>query len=505
MSTIELSNRRTTGSSAPVPRWAWRLLAGVVTVFITASTFPGQSIASASPTALAPSSVQGDIFAANSLASTISVYGAGSSGGTQPLFTLFRGLDVPSGMAFDPAGDLWVANYADSTVVEFAAQDLGNSASVPSVTITSDSSGSLNSPVGMAFDAAGNLWVANDVSNTIVEYAKATLAAGAVSPTGVTPAVTISSGPAKILNGPYALAFDSSGDLWVGNYDNSTVVELAKDGLVHGPGTPRLTISPGPSVGLNSPGGLAFDAEGDLWVASNLSNKLLEYSAAQLALTAPGPAVTISANPYGSLNSPEGLAFDRSGNLWVANYGNDSVAEFAGSQLIGSGPVPPSLIAGPETGLRAPGSIAIAPWPGPTPSTAPALSASLTALKGQPGLARLELRCQKGPCSGLIEVVNRPPLNGARTKGARASRGTTPLGSVHYSLARGQVGRFTVHLVPKARSSLTGLASYRIDDVELVITLRGGRAITLHLATPGPRRPLRHAGVPNGLAIVSRA
>ena len=139
------------------------------------------------------------------------------------------GLDVPNSLAFDSSGDLWVANFGSRAVVDPRRQQLSGGPVVPALTISSGRSGSLNSPAGMAFDASGDLWVANDLSNTLVEYSKISLTHGPVVPD-----VTITSEGSKSLSGPYALAFDSAGDLWVANYDNSTLVDYPKNRLASG-------------------------------------------------------------------------------------------------------------------------------------------------------------------------------------------------------------------------------------------------------------------------------
>jgi sugar lactone lactonase YvrE len=324
------------------------LLAGLCTTGLG-----GGAVAAGEPAPKAPASA-GSIVVANSLAGTITSYAGASTGDAVPISTLYRGLDVPNSMAFDSSGNLWVANFGNRTLVEYTHHHAGRGPAVPAETITSDGSGSLDSPAGLAVDAAGDLWVANDLSGTVVEYSKASLASGPV-----VPAVTISSDRSRSLSGPYALAFDSSGDLWVANYDNSTVVKYPKRALTSGRQVPAVTISADSSGSLNSPAGLAFDAAGDLWVSANLSNKVLEYTRRELLSGHLRPAVIISSTSWGSLNSPEGLAFDRAGNLWVANYGNDSVAEFGRSELSSSGSWLPSVIAGPGTELVSPGYIAI--------------------------------------------------------------------------------------------------------------------------------------------------
>ncbi len=330
------------------------LLAVAPVLLASMMTVRAAEPARAKPTAFA--NRNGALVVTNGLAGTITAYPTGSSGNAAPSRELSLGPDVPNSIAFDPSGNLWVANFGAHTVAEYRGDDLAGGARGPAVTITSDRSYSLNSPAGLAIDAAGDIWVANDLSNTVVEYARGSLTSGPV-----VPLVTISSDHSSSLSGPYALAFDSSGDLWVANYDNSTLVKYPRDRLVSGNRAPAVTISADSSGSLNSPAGLAFDAAGDLWVAANLSNKVLEYTHRQLVSGRPRPEVTISANARGSLNSPEGLAFDRAGNLWVANYGNNSVAEFPPSELSASGRWPPVVIAGPGTGLLSPGAVAIDP------------------------------------------------------------------------------------------------------------------------------------------------
>jgi sugar lactone lactonase YvrE len=84
---------------------------------------------------------------------------------------------------------------------------------------------------------------------------------------------------------------------------------------------------------INAPQGVAFDNTGDLWIANSNTNTLLEYTKNELSKASPTPVVTILCNSSGSSNGPGGLIFDRSGNLWVANTSTSTVVEFAKSQL----------------------------------------------------------------------------------------------------------------------------------------------------------------------------
>ena len=185
-----------------------------------------------------PTGAGGTLAVVNSLANTVTAYGAAASGDASPTATLTLGLDIPDCAAFDAAGHLWVVNYNGRSVVEYASDAFSGGPQAPERTISSDSSGSLNSPAGCAFDQSGDLWVANDLTNTIVEYAPDGLASGAQ-----VPVATISSDGSHSLSGPVALTLDQAGDLWVANYDNSTVVEYTRSDLASGA---RSQLSPFP-------------------------------------------------------------------------------------------------------------------------------------------------------------------------------------------------------------------------------------------------------------------
>ncbi len=77
------------------------------------------------------------------------------------------------------------------------------------------------------------------------------------------------------------------------------------------------------------------------------------------------PAIVLTANA-GSLDGPAGLAFDASGDLWIANMLNNSVVEFTPAQIAASGdPAPATVITG--SSLSAPFGIAFDPHPAGLP------------------------------------------------------------------------------------------------------------------------------------------
>jgi sugar lactone lactonase YvrE len=267
------------------------------------------------------------------------------------------GLYRPAGAAFDSSGNLWVVDSSNNRVLEYtppfftgmsASLVIGQSsftALTPALTARG-----LDNPSGLAFDPSGNLWVADEGNNRVLEYTpafstgmNASLVIGQPNLTTGTAALSASG-----LYYPYYLAFDNkSGNLWVADTDNNRVLEYTHPfstgksaSLVIGQpdfttGTPALTAS-----GLDFPSGLAFDPSGNLWVADEGNNRVLEYThslssgmSAQLVIGQSKFTTSAAATTASGLYNPYGLTFDKSRNLWVVDYNNNRVLEYSGPSI----------------------------------------------------------------------------------------------------------------------------------------------------------------------------
>ncbi len=113
------------------------------------------------------------------------------------------GLIWPDALAFDAAGNLYVANYGGGTISKVT----------PAGVVSTFASG-LYDTGGLAFDAAGNLYVADNL-----DVADSTIAK-------VTPSGAVSTFASSGINGPFGLAFNASGSLFVANLGNSTITEI---------------------------------------------------------------------------------------------------------------------------------------------------------------------------------------------------------------------------------------------------------------------------------------
>jgi sugar lactone lactonase YvrE len=264
----------------------------------------------------APATSRADnIFVSNSGNNTIEEF---NSSGVGTVFAS-SGLDDPQGLAFDSRGNLYVANQGNNTIEKFNTNGVGS---------VFASSG-LNGPTGLAFDSSGNLYVANSGGNTIEEF----------NTNGVGSVFT-----SLALSYPAGLAFDSSGNLY--GPSGSGVIKFNTNGVGTGFAGPITD-----SVGYRgAPTGLAFDSSGNLYVAVtgtiNFHSQVI-YPASIVVFNTNGGVGTFFASDYSNL-TPNGIAFDSSGNLYVANSDN-IIEEYdtggVGSVFANSGLDGPAFIA----------------------------------------------------------------------------------------------------------------------------------------------------------------
>ena len=260
-----------------------------------------------------------------------------ASGTAGPGTTLNSSTDTAASAAFDGVGNLWVGDYGAGKLYRYDAASLGTAGATPNVTIDTSTNGT--EIYGLAFDSAGDLWVSLYDTYRLLMYTPSQLAAGGAP----SPQVVIQDDGKGDLYGPAGIAFDASGALWVAGYDSSTVLEYVPSQLAKS-GTPTPTVILTATAGsIGSPNTVAFDGSGNLWV-SNDTGTVVRFDASQITKSGnPQPAATIANSSLGS-EYPAGLAFDASGSLWVADFDHTSATtlqEFTNPGAL-TGPATPS-------------------------------------------------------------------------------------------------------------------------------------------------------------------
>ena len=248
---------------------------------------------------------------------------------------------VGSGLFFVPSALTGVISAYDRATLLDGGINVAQPAKVTLTTLLPDG-GVWVGPEVLALDPAGNLWAGFADESSGVEGLARFPAASLGTTAALQPDIVLSPSDAGAglltISFPKAMAFDSKGNLWIGNCGQTEGLLRIDKASLNASGAPSGTLWRGGAV--NCPNGLAFDKKGNLWIAScgSVPTGIFEFTADQLAsTTTPVPAVSIVS---GSANSscPQNLAFDAQGNLLVTECsGFRGVAEYPAWQLADGG------------------------------------------------------------------------------------------------------------------------------------------------------------------------
>ena len=195
-----------------------------------------------------------------------------------------------------------------------------------------------------AFDAAGNMYISDQVASKIYVWPPAAYASGSAG--GTAPNLTIS-----VVGSPFGIGFNSGGYLFVAGRGGSITI-FAPIAIPSTTGnnltpTPYATLS-GASTTLNSPNGLAVDGSGNVYVANEGSAQVTIFAASDIATayaTAGVISPTLDIAPSTTISGFAGLhalVLDSSGNLYVTDKNINQVDIFSAAQAVtGQGTVTP--------------------------------------------------------------------------------------------------------------------------------------------------------------------
>lgn len=184
-------------------------------------------------------------------------------------------------------------------------------------------------PTGIAADAAGNLYSADSGNHTIrriTPEGDVTTLAGAAQESGSVDG----SGAAARFNAPFDIAAGAAGNLYVADSGNHTIRAISPSGevttLAGTAGSAGSADGSGAAARLNTPGGIAASADGNLYVADSFNHVIRRITPAGEVTTLAGMALT-SGSADGTataarFNTPVGIAVDAAGNVYVADTGN---------------------------------------------------------------------------------------------------------------------------------------------------------------------------------------
>lgn len=196
---------------------------------------------------------------------------------------------------------------------------------------------SFNNPQGVAVDAQGNIYVA-DALNHVVRK---------ITPAGVTTTFA-GSGQTGFAAGttttaqfysPQGVAVDASNNVYVTDEGNNAVYKISGNtvSILAGDGTVGSSNGTGSAARFNSPQGIAADAQGNVYVADRGSNRIRKITSAGVVTTFAGSGAQGATNATGtdaSFYRPTGIAIDANGNFYVADQANDMIRKITAAGVV---------------------------------------------------------------------------------------------------------------------------------------------------------------------------
>ena len=244
--------------------------------------------------------------------------------------------NFPYGVAVDSSGNVYVADTYNQTIRKMTpARVVTTLAGLAGSIGSADGTGSAArfwQPYGVAVDSSGNVYVADSGNDTIRKITPAGVVTTLAGLTGVQGRADGTNSTARF-TAPSGVAVDSSGNVYVADYGNNAIRKITPAGVVTTlagmAGTHGSANGTGSAARFYHPSGVAVDASGNVYVGDTDNDTIRKVTPAGVVTTLAGLAGSVgSADGTGSaarFNSPLGVGVDSSGNIYVADYYDDTI------------------------------------------------------------------------------------------------------------------------------------------------------------------------------------
>lgn len=281
--------------------------------------------------------IPGILSAQNYVISTV----AGGSPAPASASAVNTAIGLPGRVHFDYAGNLYftalnsVFKLSSGVITRVA----GNGRAGYSGDGGSATSAQLNGPQGLAFDSAGDMYIADTLNEVVRMVSAATGNITTVAGNG-TAGLDGDYGLATkaVLHFPTAVAVDSSGNLYICDSANNAIRQVSPvTGLIVPYLGSYLQGFAGDTSGqitLNTPTDIFFDTNGNLWIADYGNGRIREYGTNGIAATVVGGGGTFVEGGFPlatALAGPRSVVTDSAGNIYVADSDDDRVFKVTAS------------------------------------------------------------------------------------------------------------------------------------------------------------------------------
>ena len=273
---------------------------------------------------------------------------AGSNGSTDGTGSGAR-FTYPSGVASDSGGNLYVADTNNHTIRKIVASTgvVTTLAGLAGNFGSTDGTGSaalFNYPQGVACDTSGNIYVADSNNSTIRKIVASTGVVTTLAGLALSTGSTDATGSAARFNIPLGVVCDTSGNIYVADTSNNTIRKIvASTGVVTTlaglAGAIGSTNGTGSAARFSGPYGVACDTSGNVYVAdtSNFTIRKIVASTAVVTTLAGTAGIQAEGDGTGSgayFNNPVGITCDTGGNIYVTDSSGQTIRKVVPSTAV---------------------------------------------------------------------------------------------------------------------------------------------------------------------------
>lgn len=232
---------------------------------------------------------------------------------------------APKGVAADAQGNIYVSDMGNNIIRKISTAGMVTTLAGRGSAGYADGTGTaaaFKSPAGLAVDASGNVYVADQGTNTI---RKITPAGVVTTLAGTTAAGQVDATTTDArFSGPSGVAVDASGNVYVADQNNHAIRKVTSAGV-----TTTIIGNPILNKVIPYPSGIYVDASGNLFITDS-SGQVMEINTTtniiySLAGTAGGAGFANGTNINALFNSPQALTLDAQGNIYVIDYYNNMI------------------------------------------------------------------------------------------------------------------------------------------------------------------------------------
>jgi len=246
-------------------------------------------------------------------------------------------LNLPQGVAADQAGNFYIADQFNDRIRQVKPGGTITTLAGGGVAIGDNgppSQAKLSFPWSVAVDAQGGVLIADSFNNRIRRVAPDGRTITTIAGVGVA-GFSGDAGPATSarLSAPRAVAVDGSGRIYFSDTGNNRVRFINSAGTIQtlaGGGAALGDNGPATGATLNNPRGLAIDLAGNVYIADSFNNRVRRVAPGGTITTVAGTGTAGFSGDgdlaaMAQLNTPQGVAIDAAGNLYIADVENHRV------------------------------------------------------------------------------------------------------------------------------------------------------------------------------------